>query len=100
MTWRPEDRRNAGYSTPEYKRKRLACLRRANWHCEIRIPGVCIGAASQADHIDGIAADPHHNHLRAACVPCHKHVTARQGGNGSTGRTPRDPAPKPSTAWR
>lgn len=100
MPWRPQDRQNPGYSTPEYKRKRLACLKRANWRCEIQVPGVCIGAASQADHIHGIAQDPHHNALRAACDPCHKHTTARQGSKGkSGGKSGRDPAPRPRTAW-
>lgn len=97
MPWRPKDRQNTGYSTAEYKRKRLACLRRANWRCEIRIPGVCIGTASQADHIHGIASDPHHDFLRAACEPCHKHRTARQGGKGRSGGG--DPPARPRTAW-
>jgi 5-methylcytosine-specific restriction endonuclease McrA len=95
MSWRPEDRRQS-YGA-DYRRKRAACLRRANWRCEIRIPGVCIRVASQADHALGIAADPHHDHLRAACDPCHKHVTARQGRK--TGGRSSDPPAKPRTAW-
>lgn len=94
MPWRPEDRQQK-YDA-EYRRKRLACLRRANWRCEIRISGVCIGTASEADHVHGIASDPHHNFLRAACKPCHRHRTARQGkGKGGGG----NPEPRPRTAW-
>lgn len=100
MAWRPQDRQNPGYGTAEYKRKRLACLRRANWRCEIRIAGVCTGAASQADHIAGIANDPHHNALRAACEPCHKYVTARQGDKTKKSKVAADPEPKPSTVFR
>ncbi len=95
MPWRPEDRQQ-NYDA-EYRRKRDACLRRARGRCEIRIPGTCIGAASQADHIDGIANDPHHDRLRAACEPCHKHVTARQGNKSKRGAA--DPQPTPKTRW-
>jgi hypothetical protein len=97
MGWRPEDRQNKGYNTAEYRRKRDACLKGARWRCQIRVPGVCIGSASQADHEFGIANDPHHDHLRAACDPCHKHVTARQGSKSN--RTLRDPPCTPRTAW-
>jgi hypothetical protein len=97
MPWRPKDRQNTGYNTAEYKRKRLACLRRANWRCEIQVPGVCIITASQADHTYGIASDPQHNHLRAACDPCHKYVTARQGNKNKRGGG--DPPCTPRTAW-
>ena len=95
MPWRPEDRRQ-NYDA-EYRRKRDACLRRARWRCEIQLEGICIRAASQADHIDGIANDPHHDRLRAACEPCHKHVTARQGNKGKRGGA--DPQPTPKTRW-
>ena len=98
MPWRPQDRQNKGYNTGEYRRKRDACLRNAQWRCQIRIEGVCIGAASQADHELGIANDAQHNSLRAACEPCHKHVTARQG-NKSRGNSGGDPQCQPRTQW-
>lgn len=94
MPWRPEDRQNTGYSTAEYKRKRLATMRRAGWRCEVRLPG-CAGAASQCDHIDGIDADPHHTRMRAVCTPCHRQITAQQGSNARRG----DPPPNPRTVW-
>lgn len=95
MPWKASDK-DPAYGTAAWKRARTACLRNANWRCEIRIDGVCIGAATQADHIYGLANDRDHKHLRAACTPCHRHVTARQGGrNGGNG----DPEPSPRTAW-
>ena len=96
MTWRPKDR--TGDYGAAWKKARLACLRRARWRCEIRIEGVCTGAASEVDHIDGIANDPHHRNLRAACTPCHRHVTARQHG-GPQGKRDGDPEPRPRTSW-
>ena len=55
MPWRDQDRGTSRTYDAEYKRKRLACLRAASWRCEIKIDGVCIGAASEADHADLLA---------------------------------------------
>lgn len=99
MPWRNDPdkrRRDSQVYGADWRRARDACLHRANWRCEIQIPGVCIGAATQADHIDQAENDPGHQRLRAACTPCHAQVTARQGGGY---RTPHDPEPRPRTAW-
>lgn len=90
-------KKDPAYGQADYKRKRLECLRRAGWRCEIRLPGICAGAATQADHTDQLANDPQHQHLRAACTPCHRHITAQQG-NRAQGNHP-DPAPQPRTTW-
>ncbi len=92
--WRPQDRQ-ARYGA-DYRRKRDAAMARANWRCEIRIEGVCITVASECDHVDGIAADPDHLRLRAACKPCHAVITSRQGRSGSR---PPDPQPASRTQW-
>ena len=100
MAWRKtaDDRqRDARTYGADYRRKRAACLKRANWKCEIRIPGKCIGAASEADHVEQAANDPGHNRLRAACSPCHAVITARQSNAGTGTKT--DPQPQPRTAW-
>lgn len=99
MTWRktPADRaRDAQVYGPAYRRARRAALERAGWRCEIRIEGICLGAATEADHADQTANDPDHESLRAACRPCHLHVTARQGGGR---RAPADPECTPRTKW-
>jgi hypothetical protein len=96
-------RKDPAYNTTEWRRARDACLRAARWKCEIRVTGVCIGAASQADHVEQLANDPHHRNLRAACRPCHAWVTARQGNEAkriASGHAPApDPAPRPRTRW-
>lgn len=98
MPWAndPDARRksDATYGTPEYRRARLACLKAARWKCQIRLEG-CQGAASQADHVDQAANDPHHQNLRAACRSCHAKVTADQGNRAKR----HDPAPQPRTKW-
>ena len=91
-------RSEAVYGTAEYKRKRLACMRRARWRCEIRLEG-CQGAASEADHVDQVANDPRHDRLRAACKNCHRKVTAQQGGGFRSASGGRDPEPQQRTAW-
>jgi 5-methylcytosine-specific restriction endonuclease McrA len=116
MPWRNDPdkrRRDSRVYGASWRRVRVACLRRANWRCEIRLapdctckdPACrrfhgCIGAASQVDHVDGVENDPDHKHLRAACDPCHKKVTAQQGGGyRSQDRAAPDPEPRPRTAW-
>lgn len=97
MPWETA-RKDPAYNTAEYKRARLACLKRARWRCEIRIQGVCIGAASEADHEDQLDNDPQHHKLRAACKPCHARVTALQG-RAAQGSKKQDPAPQPREQW-
>jgi 5-methylcytosine-specific restriction endonuclease McrA len=102
MPWQndPESRARSNrlYGAP-WRKARDACLKRARWRCEIRTEGICIGAASQVDHIDGVDNDPQHKRLRAACAPCHARVTAQQGGGFRAAGSGRDPAPQPRTAW-
>lgn len=101
MPWdkTPESRRrDSRVYGAEWRRKRLECLKRANWRCEIRLEGVCIGAATQVDHIEQADNDPSHKRLRAACEPCHAKTTAQQGG-GYRSKQNGDPEPRPRTSW-
>ena len=100
MPWESA-RKDPAYNTAAWRRARLKAMRRANWRCEIRIAGVCIGAATQVDHVSGLDNDRNHLNLRAACAPCHAKVTAKQGNDarGRGGRKPRNPAPTPRTVW-
>ena len=82
-----------------WRRARDAHMRAAHGRCEIRTQGICIGAATEVDHIDGIDADPRHQRLRAACKPCHAGITAQQGGGFRAAGSGRDPAPSPRTRW-
>jgi len=71
------------------------------WRCELRLGGVCIGAASECDHVVAVADGGGHelSNLRAACSPCHKATTAQQGGGFRRGGgTREDPACQPRTA--
>jgi 5-methylcytosine-specific restriction endonuclease McrA len=103
MPWRndAESRsRSSRVYGAKWRKARLACLRAANWRCQIRLEG-CQGAASQVDHIDQAASDPEHKNLRAACASCHRKVTAQQGGGYRipANRSGADPQPTPRTAW-
>ena len=103
MPWKntPGDRRrsSAAYDAG-YRRNRERAMKRDRWRCQLRIPGICITAASECDHIvsrnDGGGNDL--ANLRAACGPCHANRTAQQGNAVKSGRKP-DPNPHPRTSW-
>jgi 5-methylcytosine-specific restriction protein A len=92
-------RKDPAYGTAAWKRARAACLRRANWRCELALPGICAGTATEADHILGLAADPQHTALRAVCSPCHRARTAQQGNASGRRRRRREPRFMPRTQW-
>lgn len=103
MPWKntPDDRRRSSSAyDARYRRNREKAMRRDNWRCQIRIPGICITAASECDHIvsrnDGGGNDL--ANLRAACGPCHANRTAHQGNAVKSGARP-DPQPSPRTSW-
>lgn len=96
MPWQTA-RKDPAYGRAPWRRARLACLRAASWRCEIRLEG-CQGAASQVDHVLGLASDPEHRVLRAACGNCHRKVTAQQGG-GYRSAAKGEPAVETRTAW-
>jgi 5-methylcytosine-specific restriction endonuclease McrA len=105
MTWqksRDDRARDAEVYGPTYRRNRKTCLQSAGHRCQIRIAGVCVGRATQADHIVPASAGggDELSNLRAACTPCHRKVTAQQGG-GYRGRSKPapDPQPRPGTVW-
>jgi len=101
MPWqktREDRRRDSQRYGAAWRRARDAHLRKVNWRCEIRLEGVCTGGATEVDHIEQAENDPGHKRLRAACGPCHKRITAQQGG-GYRNKPPRDPPPRPGTAW-
>lgn len=60
-----------------WKALRQKILERDEWACQLRLPGYCIGHATEVDHI-GAADDHSSDNLRAACSPCHAHRTAHQ----------------------
>lgn len=66
---------------PAYRRSwlkvRAYVLRRDRYACQIGIAGVCVGVATEVDHLDPVAFygpcyDP--ARLRAACGPCNRHL--------------------------
>lgn len=89
-------RQDPAYGSAAWKRARLACLKRANYRCELGLEG-CQGTATEADHVLGLAADPGHTALRAVCVSCHRKRTAQQGNAGRRRR--REPSFVPRTQW-
>jgi 5-methylcytosine-specific restriction endonuclease McrA len=105
MPWsndRESRRKSDATYNAQYWRNRAEAMRRASWRCQLRIEGICIGAASECDHMVSIADGGTNDvsNLRAACSPCHKQRTAQQGGGFRRGGgTREDPACQPRTAW-
>lgn len=98
MPWKDSDR-DPAYGKAAWRKAREGCLRRARWRCEIRGPG-CRGAATQVDHVLGLAADPGHKVLQAACSVCHDAKTHRESGEARRGRQASpDPECQPRTNW-
>jgi 5-methylcytosine-specific restriction endonuclease McrA len=83
----PKPKRGGGSrGAPARVRRRV--LNRDEYRCQLRYEGVCIGHASQVDHIVNVAAslraggtkqqaDSEAN-CQAVCVPCHKQKTERE----------------------
>jgi len=89
-------RKDPAYGRAEWRRARLAALRRANWRCQRVLPG-CAGTATEVNHRQGLAADPHHADLEAVCAPCHRQITAAQA-NAAAKRHDQVPF-VPRTRW-
>jgi len=61
------------YDHPAWRTVRKAVLERDSYTCRIATPGICLGHATDVDHIVTLANggqpyDP--DNLRAACHPC------------------------------
>jgi len=102
MPWRPEHK-DPAYGRAPWKKARSAQMRRDGGRCQLRLPGICLGAASQVDHIFGLRNDPGHKFLRSVCVPCHRAITRKlssgNGSNGSSGVRHNEPPAEPRTDW-
>ncbi|MDM2104808.1 HNH endonuclease [Mycobacteroides abscessus] len=64
-----------------------AVIKNAQGLCQIRVPGICIGHATQVDHRINLAtlgisrSDPRsldRRNLQAACEPCHDYKSYRE----------------------
>jgi 5-methylcytosine-specific restriction endonuclease McrA len=84
-------KRWANGSTPQWRRVRAYVLQRDGRRCQLRLPRVCKGLATQVHHTQArelVGDDP--AHLVAACGAC----------NGSVGDPTRhDPDPQPRAWW-
>lgn len=70
----------------EYFRNRHAVMKRDRNQCQIRTPGLCIGVATDCDHIED-RLDHSVENMRAACHPCHAQRSGKQGGTASGSRS-------------
>ena len=78
----PTDRRTRRTTTTQHAAWSRDVLKRARGQCEIRYAGICIGRATQADHIKAVALggaefDPRNG--QGACEPCHRAKSSDEG---------------------
>jgi 5-methylcytosine-specific restriction enzyme A len=94
--WQGSQRGKATGSA-EWKRLRLKILARDGWRCQLNYPGICLIAATQVDHIEGVAAggNDDEDNLWGVCVPCHRRKTGGEGGSARRGPTKPPPPPAP-----
>lgn len=65
-----------------YFRNRAIVMKRDGHQCQIRTPGLCVGAATDCDHI-GNRLDHSPENMRASCRPCHQDRSSQQGGQAN-----------------
>jgi 5-methylcytosine-specific restriction protein A len=65
----------------KWKRTRKFVLSRDGHRCRIAFVGICIGLASEADHIIPVTrgGTDHPSNLQAACRPCHLAKSSDEG---------------------
>lgn len=76
MSWETSRRR---YLLPaNWEQIRLPVLQDADWICELQYRGICVGTASEVDHIN--RGDDHsRSNLRAVCYRCHAKKSSAEG---------------------
>ena len=76
MGWESSRRRD---NLPaNWRTLRLEVLADADWICELRMAGVCVGTASEVDHIQR-GNDHSRRNLRAVCWRCHAKKSSAEG---------------------
>lgn len=62
---------------------RPQALARDGYRCQLAIPGLCIGHATEVDHIIEVSAGGQDtlDNARSACRPCHRRRTAVSAAN-------------------
>lgn len=79
MAWSRASRSERATRLPsDWPARRKRVLARDRHACQLRIAGVCVGRATDVDHIE--QNDDHSDaNLRAACSPCHARRSSQQG---------------------
>lgn len=95
MTWDGGHGPRLGKSGWQRQRDNARILERDSYRCQLAIPGVCVGTATEVDHrvnlatgLPGLEAD---TNKRATCGPCHRVITQRQAQAGAAVRSRRRP---------
>ena len=68
-------------TTSDHRARRLRVLGRARYQCEVRYEGICLGRATDCDHIRPLSeggSDTDWN-SQAACRPCHSRKSSIEG---------------------
>jgi 5-methylcytosine-specific restriction endonuclease McrA len=82
---------------PDWQKRRIFVFARDNRRCQLAFEVICLGTATEVDHIDG-NGDHHVRNLRAVCKPCHTKRSQEQAADAQRAlwantRVPRPPHP-------
>lgn len=81
--WKPSSQstRKLKSNDAKWNRLRRFVLKRDGHKCQIRYVGICIGLASEADHITPVTqgGSDSPSNLQAACRPCHLAKSSDEG---------------------
>lgn len=99
MSWSSNPSRRNVARPADWAARRRAVLQRDGHTCRLRLAGVCIGLATEVDHIVNV---PDHElpNLQAVCTPCHERKTAAEAAAGrraAAGAARRVTPPSPGT---
>jgi 5-methylcytosine-specific restriction enzyme A len=72
---------NSRSADAKWRKTRVRILNRDSHRCRLRYVGICIGLASDADHIIPVSqgGTHHDSNLQAACSPCHRAKSSDEG---------------------
>jgi 5-methylcytosine-specific restriction enzyme A len=95
LTRTPAKRKGGNRSAPPRLRRQI--LERDKHQCQLRYPGICVGAADVVDHIRNLASygpmpsdaranathpGNHPSNLQASCKPCNDHKAKHEAADG------------------
>jgi len=79
---------------PDWAKRRVFVFARDEYRCMLAFEGICLGVATEVDHVDS-NADHSIKNLRAVCHDCHAERTRQQAAAALRSAWGRTKVPRP-----